>query len=199
MLKIVNSELVALGQSFLDDLDDVDWGDGEENPRGVQKPYGPPSSGRISPDNPPPGIVNEQNFEQFEPSDIEEPFQENQQQEPESREDFLQEVPNREELLGIPPNVKEIEYDSVGDLLDDAMERNEIISFDYTNRFGQFAGTRTVEPHYTFIARTTNNEVLVTFDRDKNDIRAFIVGNIHPYGVRYKDVNFEPRQEIMIF
>mgnify|MGYP001577298549 CR=1 FL=1 len=79
MLKIVNSELAALGQSFLDDLDDVDWGDEENNPR-VQNPKAPPSSGRISPDNPPPGIVNEQNFEQFEPSDIEEPFQENQQQ-----------------------------------------------------------------------------------------------------------------------
>ena len=79
----------------------------------------------------------------------------------------------------------------------DGIDQGQVITFDYTNRFGQYAGTRTVEPHYTFIAKTTGNEVLVTHDRGQNDIRAFIVGNIHPYGVRYEGLTFEPKGEIM--
>lgn len=199
MLRIVTSELCKFGQSFLDEMQDIDWGD-EPDPRQL------PPTGRISPDNPP-GVVNEENFEQYEPSQAEKeqylqdlnPDQNDTFEEPL---DYQQEIPTQNELLGIPENTQEILYDNkngmtTDQLLDDGMQQNEVISFDYTNRFGQYAGTRTVEPHYTFIAQTTGNEILVTFDRDQNDIRAFIVGNIHPFGVRYKDVKFQPRGEIM--
>ena len=73
----------------------------------------------------------------------------------------------------------------------------EAIGFDYTNRHGAYAGWRIVEPHYTFYAYTTGNLVLVTWDRDVQDIRAFIVGNIHPNGVRYEGETFSPKPEIM--
>ncbi len=191
MLKIVKYQLLRVGQSFLDELEEVDWGDGQPDPR--QVPVQAPQTGRISPDNPPPGVINEGNFEAYEPSQAEEQ---------DDRQNYRDEIPTQNVLLGIPPDTQEIPYDgqegqTAGDLLDHAMEANEVVSFEYTNRFGQYAGTRTVEPHYTFMARTTGNEVLVGFDRDQNDIRAFIVGNIHPNGVRYKGVNFDPRSEIM--
>lgn len=188
MLKVINADLFRMGQSFLDELYDVDWGDS------------PPEQfpGRISPHGPQ-GVIDEGNFEKFEPTAIEEPIEEEvpESPSPDVPMGYQQEIPTQNELLGIPPDTREIEYDNSQQLVYDGIDGNEVISFDYTNRHGQYAGTRTVEPHYTFIASTTGNEVLVTFDRDQNDIRAFIVGNIHPYGVRYEETLFEPRGAIM--
>lgn len=187
MLKIITAELHRLGQSFLDEIQDVDWGDGTPPDRG----------GRISPHGPQ-GVINEDNFENYEPTAIEEPIEQQLPTEPqEGILPYQREIPIGNELLGIPEGTQETEYDNTQQLVYDGIDRNEVISFDYTNRHGQYAGTRTVEPHYTFMARTTGNEVLVTFDRDQNDIRAFIVGNIHPFGVRYEEVQFDPRGEIM--
>lgn len=189
MLKIVSSELSSLGQSFFDEIEDVDWGDDLQDAR-------PDIGGRISPHGPQ-GVIDEGNYENYEPTSIETPTEEQLSTEPTPADPYQREIPVGNELLGIPPETAEIEYDNPKQLVYDGIDNNEVISFDYTNRHGQYAGTRTVEPHYTFIAQTTGNEVLVTFDRDQNDIRAFIVGNIHPFGVRYEDVQFEPRGEIM--
>jgi hypothetical protein len=188
MLKLINAELFSLGQSFLDEIEDVDWGD---------EPQRPSPSGRISPHGPQ-GVIDEGNFERFEPTTVEEPIEEGSPAAPADQPlDYQQEIPTQNELLGIPPDTNEVEYPDSQQLVYDGIDGNEVISFDYTNRHGQYAGTRTVEPHYTFVAHTTGNEVLVSFDRDQNDIRAFIVGNIHPYGVRYEKVLFEPRGTIM--
>ena len=167
MLKIKQS------QSFLDELEDVDWFDDEQDDL--------PSREQ--------GFVTQDNYEEFEPrnDDVLAPY------DPDAR----SEIPLGNEMLGIPRDTNEVEYSDPIKLIDDGMEKQEVISFEYTNRFGAFAGLRTVEPHYTFIANTTNNEILVTFDRDSNAIRAFIVGNIHPFGVRYEDVHFIPKTEIM--
>lgn len=188
MLRIITADLYRLGQSFLDEIQDVDWGDDAPPDRG----------GRISPHDQshgPQGVIDEDNFENYEPTAIEDPIE--QQLPTEPQEGYQHEIPTGNELLGIPEGTREVEYDNTQQLVYDGIDENEVISFDYTNRHGQYAGTRTVEPHYTFMARTTGNEILVTFDRDQNDIRAFIVGNIHPFGVRYERVQFEPRGEIM--
>lgn len=191
MLKIITAELHKLGQSFFDEIDDVDWGGDPPPDRG---------GGRISPHGPQ-GVINEGNFEDYEPTAIEEPVEQQLSTtapvQPQEGIPYQQEIPTGNELLGIPEGTQEVEYGDGQQLAYDGIDRDEVISFDYTNRHGQYSGTRTVEPHYTFIAQTTGNEVLVTFDRDQNDIRAFIVGNIHPYGVRYEEVQFEPRGEIM--
>ena len=201
MLKVVNCQLHRLGQSFLDEV----WPEEDE---GRISPGGDSPTGRISPHGPQ-GVINEENYSKYEPTTIEEPV-ENQPTlyQRDAPPGYQQEISTQNEQLGIPEEAPEIEYDgsidpNTGQSLDqqkqvyDGIDNNEVISFDYTNRFGQYAGTRIVEPHYTFQARTTGNEVLVTFDRTKNDIRAFIVGNIHPFGVRYENVLFEPRGEIM--
>jgi len=156
-------------------------------------------------------VIDENNYFDYKPGNVEnsidnsidETLQDKYRSYPE-----ISEEKQENEVLGIPNETLEIVYDgsqdpNTGEILDqqkqvyDGIDNNEVISFDYTDRHGRNAGRRIVEPYYTFIARTTGNEILVTFDKTKNDIRAFIVGNIHPYGVRYEDVQFEPKSEIM--
>lgn len=86
-------------------------------------------------------------------------------------------------------------YDNVSALLSESMGK-KIIKIDYTTRFGIFTSDRVVEPHRTFTATTTGNQILLTFDRTVNDIRGFIIGNIKPGGVKYKNT-FVVKPEIM--
>ena len=175
MLRVTNSKLQKQSQGFFDELRDVDWGKDKQT---SEDPLDP----RIEPHGPQ-GVIDEGNYEDFEPSQIDAPIEDDLE--------FEDEFRGEEEL----PN--EIEYEGSQQLVYDGIDNDEVISFDYTNRHGMYAGTRTVEPHYTFVAYSTGNEVLVTHDLNKGEIRAFIVGNIHPFGVRYKDQKFIPRNEIM--
>lgn len=72
----------------------------------------------------------------------------------------------------------------------------KLIKFDYTTKNGRFTTNRVVEPHRTFVASSTGNEILLTYDRTVGDIRGFIVGNIKPFGVLYRNT-FTRRPEIM--
>jgi len=175
MIKITSKNLTKKSQTFLDEIEDVDWGD----------------------DPPPRGVVNDKNLDQYLTDDIEETPEVTQIGEDQPVQyPFMEETPMGRPGM-VDPESEEIPYADSDQLVTDGIDNGEVISFDYTNRFGEYAGTRTVEPHYTFIAGT-GNEVLVTFDRGQNDIRAFIVGNIHPNGVRYEGEHFEPRDEIMV-
>lgn len=89
------------------------------------------------------------------------------------------------------------EYDDANQLVNDGIDSMNVVSFDYTTRHGTYIGQRTVEPHYLFVANSTGNLILVAWDLGHSEIRAFIVGNIHPFGVRYKNMTFQPRSEIM--
>lgn len=201
MLKIINAELFRLGQSFFDEIGDVDWGGDDPPYRGRISPdHFTSEPGKISPHGPQ-GVINEENYEKYEPSSIE------------SREDeeedgsFLDEIP--EDMFEMEPDpseppegTQEIIYTgqspyTMQRLVYDGIDNTEVITFEYINRFNEYAGTRRVQPHYTFVAPSTGNEVLVTWDLEKQGIRAFIVGNIHPYGVRYEGFNFDPRGDIM--
>lgn len=145
--------------NFWDEVSDVDWGD--------DTPSGP---------------INETNYEDYLVDNLEEPI------EPPSssiRWDYMDEIPTANDVMGIPEDAEEIEYDNPFDLVADSLG-SEAISFEYTNRFGAYAGRRHVEPHDWFVATTTGNNILVTYDLDVQDIRAFIIGNIHPGGVRYE-------------
>lgn len=160
--------------------------------------------GQYIPDESAEGAIDDDNYENYLVDDVEGngPTEYIYDELPETETEtgqpnFMDELPLGNELLGIPEDTREISYFSPIQLVYDGIDKNEVISFQYTNRHGEYAGLRTVEPHYTFIAKTTGNEVLVTYDRDINDIRAFIVSNIHPQGVRYENVRFEDRPEIM--
>jgi hypothetical protein len=187
MLKIINSSLLKNNAHWLDEVNDFD----QENDEGDY-------------------IINDDNLDEYLVDDVEEPPQEPYAQDIEGRpdiepapqeemslEDYRSEIPTTNQLL-TPNAVREHIYSNAQALISDAMENREVIGFDYVNRHGAYAGWRTVEPHYVFVAYTTGNEILVTWDRDINDIRAFIVGNIQPEGVRYERENFEPRSEIML-
>lgn len=189
MLKIYSNQ-IRMAQSWMDEIRDVDWG--EDAPDVDEVP------GVV---NEVPGVVNEDNLDDFLVDEIEDQEKEQlppgRQPIPTEIDEVRDEIPSANELLGVPEDTKEVSYQRSQDLLYEAMDRAEVVSFEYTNRHGNYAGMRTVEPHYAFVAPTTGNEVIVTFDRDVNDIRAFIIGNIHPGGVRYEGVTFSPRGDIM--
>jgi len=189
MFKLSSLQFCKCSQNWMDDIRDVDWG-GDA-----------PDIPDIPPDTP--GLVNENNLDNYLVDEIEKPDKETpklpkgRHPVPTEIDEIRDEIPTGNELLGIPEGTKEIQYHSSQKLLYDAMDKAEVVSFEYTNRHGFYAGQRTVEPHYAFRAPTTGNEIVVTLDRDVNDIRAFIIGNIHPGGVRYEKVNFNPLDEIM--
>ncbi len=191
MLKISSSHF-KIAQDWRDEIRDVDWIDGGPDHR-------PPRPTQNQ------GVVNEGNLNDYlvddiEQSDEEPKIQKGRHPVPTDVDEIRDEIPTSNESLGIPEGTPEIPYQSGQQLLYDAMDRSEVVSFEYTNRHGNYAGRRVVEPHYAFPAPTTGNEVVVTLDRDTYEgpaIRAFIIGNIHPGGVRYEGVTFNPRGEIM--
>jgi hypothetical protein len=177
MLKISSNHYLKVAQNFMDELKDVDWGDDDQADDA-------------------PGFINNDNYNDYLADEMDE--------QPEGRPEIKPELapqPTQQQPEQQPQEQTQYEeesYDSPQFLVNDGIENGELISFDYTTRHGIYAGYRTVEPHYTFISTNTGNEILVTFDRNYNDIRAFIVGNIHPYGVRYKGIKFQPKPEIMV-
>ena len=58
-----------------------------------------------------------------------------------------------------------------------ATDQLEVVRIWYQTQSGRDI-ERSVEPHGEFIAKTTGNRIVVTFDRTVGDIRAFIVNNI---------------------
>ena len=182
MLRILSPTLLKMSQSFLDEVRD-DLGDNRER------------------------LITEDNYQDHLVDNLQEDALQPRDQTLDTGEppisDWLDEIPMGSYTLGIPEDAPEIPYDNPLDLVYDGIDKNEVISFHYTtrgygNEEGRYAGLRTVEPHYTFVAYTTGNEVLVSYDRDVSDIRAFIIGNIHPDGVRYEGVQFEERPDIMV-
>lgn len=79
--------------------------------------------------------------------------------------------------------------------LDLSIKNKDVIKIDYTTKKGVFI-QRTVEPHGSFLARTTGNLILVTYDRTSGvgDIRAFIVTNISKYD--FDKNKFEPKFKV---
>lgn len=162
----------------MDEIQDVDWNNGRGEP----------------------GVIDENNYEDFLADEREKEEASNYDPQVGLRPDYVPEQ-------GVP-NIRKIPYSAENgkspvDLVYDGIDNTEVIEFGYTSRHGTDAGIRRVEPHYTFIARTTGNEVLVSYDlspgidTSKGRIRAFIVGNIHPNGVRNAGEAFAPRPEIM--
>jgi len=185
MLKVISAN-IKRAQSWMEEIDDVDWGD----------------------DAPEDRLVNENNLPEFLVDEVEEREPEAPAPEPTPEPapepapvppetDYREELPTLNEIL-TPNAEREIIYPTAEDLISSAIERNEVIGFDYINRHGAYAGWRTVEPHYTFYAYTTGNMILVTWDRDINDIRAFIIGNIQSNGVRYEGETFDAKGQIMV-
>lgn len=69
------------------------------------------------------------------------------------------------------------EFTSTEDAIRWAENNDEVVKIYYITDGGRDI-IRNVEPHGEFHAKTTGNQILVTFDKNVGDIRAFIVGNI---------------------
>ena len=142
MLRTVSSKLTKAAQySFLEEIPD----DAEDPARGI----------------------NEENYNKYLVDDIEKGPQEHEEYPQPQPGDFLSEMPMGNEMVGVPPESLQKRYDNNPfGLVNDGINNNELISFHYTtrdygDRVGHYAGLRTVEPHYTFVAHTTGNEVLL--------------------------------------
>lgn len=169
MLRISNKKLA---QSYLNEISDVDWFD--DPPDEFDRP----------------GFINNENYPDYLADELD---NEGEKEEPEAP----QKPPSVPHETPAEQGPKPIEYENATKLVKDGIANLEVISFDYTNRYGMYSGYRTVEPHYIFLAKSTGNLVLVSWDLDKIEPRAFIMNNVHPYGVRYEGQKFVPRPEIM--
>lgn len=149
-----------------------------------------------------PGIVNDQNYQDFLVDELEKDQAENY----DPNAGIPQEYTPMPDAMGY----KSISYQDPKRLVNAGMSNLEVIGFSYTTKDGINAGWRIVEPHYTFIPWTTNSGlVLVAYDQSpgidtsRGRIRSFIIGNIHSNGVRYKGSSpmynngGGPRAEIM--
>lgn len=112
-----------------------------------------------------------------------------------------------EDLQKKPVNVEEIEEQPLEETIEDknkkqeypefansidairwAEANNEIVRISYITEKGKDL-QREIEPHGQFSAKTTGNQILVTFDRTVGDIRAFILNNIIYYDFVGKKFN----------
>ncbi len=90
-----------------------------------------------------------------------------------------------EEIPGIPE--EEIpEFANQYDALEWSEDNNEIVQINYTTKYGRNL-IREIEPHGSFYSSSTHRNILVSFDRTVNGIRAFIIRNIN-------DLNFTGRK-----
>lgn len=100
---------------------------------------------------------------------LEDSFDEEQQISPGQQPEEEQLPPEQEEKYPVFSNA----FDST----EWAEKNNEVVRISYTTKHGR-ALVRDIEPHGKFHSKTTNKEILVTFDETIGDIRAFIVSNI---------------------
>jgi hypothetical protein len=93
-----------------------------------------------------------------------------------------------EDISEVPPTIEEKpiedkiqqgypQFSTNNETLEWAEQNLEVIRISYVTKKGKNL-IRNVEPHGQFYAKTTHHQIVVTFDRTINAIRAFIVRNI---------------------
>jgi len=148
-------------------------------------------------------LINDDNVNDFLADEIEgrdnaDPLQ-TQTTEPQDQLDQPYIKPDKGTSDALSPNkTGEVPYPSASALISSGIAKREAVGFEYITRHGLDIGWRVVEPHYIFYAPSTNNLILVSWDRHVSDIRAFIVGNIKQNGVRYRGEVFQPHNSIMV-
>lgn len=138
-------------------------------------------------------VYRQEDFDQYLEDDIQEqediPPQPNPDVQENLPEGFLVEpVP---EVVETDKDYPEFEHPAIA--LAWAEENKEIIRIYYKTRKG-IDIERDVEPHGQFVARTTGNQIVVTYDNTIGNIRAFIVNNIMYYSFTGKQ--FKPKFRI---
>lgn len=92
------------------------------------------------------------------------------------------------------------EFENVFDAVDeyakptiDNMFKGQAMRIEYTTKSG-ISIARDIEPHGTFHADSTGNEILVTYDRTAGGIRAYIMQNIRAFA--FLSDEFEPKFKV---
>jgi len=81
-------------------------------------------------------------------------------------------------------------FDSPFAAMSSAIEKNQVVRIYYICKKGAYV-IRDIEPHAWYRAKTTGNLILVTWDRDVDWYRAFIIDRIQKY--EWKGEEFDPR------
>ena len=107
---------------------------------------------------------------------------ENENIDPEMQQPEVSPTNHEEELYDQPEDfeIPEKEYPDFGspqDALKWAEQNHEVVRIWYTTKGGRDI-ERKVEPHGQFVAESTGNPIVVTFDETIGDIRAFILSNV---------------------
>lgn len=115
--------------------------------------------------------------------------------------DVQTEAPPQAPVEPFEPQIEEQQYapevvEDSQSLIQRAIQEQQCIAFEYTSvKNGNYLGWRLLEPAGTFIAGT-GNELLVSWDRHRGDVRAFAVKNIHPGTLKFMPgefYHFEPK------
>ena len=125
---------------------------------------------------------------------LEDSFDDEEEIQPEPEDEQLDEPP-----AGEPdPHLEDLDYPefpNTAEGLTWAQDNNEVVKIYYTTKKGRNL-QRHIEPHGQFLARTTGNHIVLTFDKDVGDIRSFIVNNIRYYS--FAGAEFEAKDLIEI-
>ena len=134
------------------------------------------------------GIL-EDSYDEGEPSPEDMIAPEPQDQQPEiSPEQMQQDEPQEEEIP-----VEDESYPKFGtpaEALNWAQQNHEAVFIWYTTKGGRDI-KRVIEPHGQFVAESTGNPIVVTFDQTIGDIRAFIVPRVMHYS--FVGEEFQPK------
>tara|TARA_Y100000034_G_scaffold136138_1_gene211028 strand:- start:11970 stop:12539 length:570 start_codon:yes stop_codon:yes gene_type:complete len=100
-------------------------------------------------------------------------------------------VPAHDPEADVPEADKDYpDFENSAEAIAWAEQNQEAVKIYYQTK-GGVTVEREVEPHGEFFAKTTGNQILVTFDRTAGDIRAFIVPNIMYH--MFMGDRFEPK------
>lgn len=72
-------------------------------------------------------------------------------------------------------------------LIEKSISLQQCLFFQYVTIGGVDTGSRIVEPYGTFLARTTGRNIMCSFDRHRQDIRAFWIDNMKNIKLLYGD------------
>lgn len=103
---------------------------------------------------------------------------------PESQDQYPLDEP--QEPFPVPDEEEYPDFSSTAEAMAYGQLEREVVRIWYQTKRGRDI-EREVEPHGQFIAKTTGNHILVTFDRTVGDIRAFIMDNVLYYSFVGKD------------
>lgn len=113
------------------------------------------------------------------------------QQQPPTEEVKPQEILPEEDL-------RNKHFDNIMDAISAAMQVHQVMTIEYTTKFGKHIGTREIEPYGTYLSDPKDDvsrNILVTYDETVGDFRSFRISNISRY--TFSEKKYKPRIQLI--